>query len=535
MSVSVDVAAPAAGRAPLAERMEEFVLALPQRVWALPYTAPVLVAAVTLAGNLAVIQSVWKRMGYGAFDLTIFDQAVRNYSRLQPPRVPVKGAYAGTGVGFLQLGDHFSPINALAAPLYWIWSDVRVLLVLEAALYAAAATVVWAFTRHLLGPVAALVVSFAFGLSWGLQEASAVGYHELDWAVLIIPLALRRLQLGKPRQALAVACCLFLVKEEMGLIVAAFGVLLWLRGERRLGVVAAVAGIVWSALAITVIVPAISGSTNSQYWTYNSLGKNPSQAALHIVEHPLSTLHLLISTSDKQNLLLWLLAVSVGACLLSPITLLAVPPLLLRLLSDTATYSQAKFHYNAPLMGVLLLAGVDGCARLVARIGRTEEPTAAGSPSTAAPPTLSELLKRFWLAAVATVAVLGTQTYALGTLGTAAPPDRVAFVVAAKHAVTMVPRNASVEAESSIAVLLSARTQKLVLAEPGKPHGSDWVVLGVSDPVNWPWTNKHEVEKSRDWYMANGYKQVWASDGVWVLHRTEPLTASVDDVWAVRK
>ena len=159
---------------------------------------------------------------------------------------------------FLQLGDHFSPINALAAPLYWIPSDVRMLLFLQAALYAAASGVIWAYTEDALGRTPR-TVAVAFGLSWGIQEATLVGYHELDWAVLIIPLALRRLQLGRPRQALAVACALFLVKEEMGLVVAVFGFLLWLRGERKLGVIAAVVGAVWSAIAISVLVPRIGG------------------------------------------------------------------------------------------------------------------------------------------------------------------------------------------------------------------------------------------------------------------------------------
>src|SRR5206468_4177073 len=156
-----------------------------------------------------------------------------------------------------------------------------------------------------------------------------------------------------------VACALFLVKEELGLVVAMFGVLLWLRGHRRLAVAAAVAGTIWSAIAITVIVPKIGGMSG-QYWSYNSLGANPKAALIHVVTHPLSTAHLLVSNADKQNLLIWLVAVSVGACFLSPITLLIVPPLLLRMLSDTATYSMTKFHYNAPLMGVLLIAGVEG-------------------------------------------------------------------------------------------------------------------------------------------------------------------------------
>ena len=552
MSSVAETPAPAAPAPPtLGERAEQWALDLPGRIRALPYFAPLAVVAVTFLVNVGIVLVLWGRLGYGAFDLTIFDQAVRNYSQFHLPYVPVKGAYAGTGVDFLQLGDHFSPINAVAAPLYWIWSDVRMLLLLQAALYAAAAGVIWAYTKDALGRTTANFVGVAFGLSWGIQEATLVGYHELDWAVLIVPLALRRLQLGKPRQALAIACALFLVKEEMGLVVAVFGFLLWLRGERKLAVVAAVSGVIWSAVAITVLVPRIGGMHN-QYWSYNSLGKNPKQAGLHVLEHPLSTLHLLVSNSDKQDLLIWLLAVSAGACLLSPITLLVVPPLLLRMLSDTATYSEPKYHYNAPLMGILLLAGVEGVAKVMRWLDRmeavgaidggleaepAEPPEAAESLESAEPKQpgeLSKLFLRIWLAAITAVLVIGIQYHGYDTLTVASSPAENAFRAAAKTAVAMIPKNATVEAESAIAVPLSARTRNLVLAEPGKPHGSRWVVLGKASPIDWPWVSGSQVEKARRWYLAHGYVTRFSRDGVYVLYRTGPVPAGIDNVWGQR-
>lgn len=527
MSSAIETPVPVAAPPTFGERAEQWVLSLPGRIRAQPAFAPVAVMVLTFAANVGIFVVLWNRLGYGAFDLTIFDQAVRNYSQFHLPYVPVKGAYSGTGVDFLQLGDHFSPINALAAPLYWIWSDVRMLLLLQAALYAAASGVVWAYTKDALGRTPANVVGVAFGLSWGIQEATLVGYHELDWAVLIIPLALRRLQLGKPRQALAVACALLLVKEEMGLIVAVFGFLLWLRGERRLGVVAAAVGVVWSAITISLLVPEIGGMHN-QYWSYNSLGKNPKQAGLHVLAHPLSTLHLLVSNSDKQDLLLWLLAVSAGACLLSPIALLAVPPLLLRMLSDTATYSEPKYHYNAPLMGILLIAGVEGVAKAMRWLDRVE----AGSPDQPGEP--AKLLQRTWLAAIIAVTVIGVQYHAVDALNAADSPNEKAFDSAAMSAVAMIPKDATVEADSAIAVPLSARTRNLVLAEPGRPHGSRWVVLGEPVPIDWPWASASQVEKSRRWYLAHGYVTRFRRDGVYVLYRVGPVPAGIDNVWGQR-
>lgn len=503
------------------ERLRSLRSRVESRVRTTSFAAQAGVAGVVFIAHLLMAYRIYGRLGYGAFDLTIFDQAIHNYARLRAPYVPVKGVYAGGGVHFLQFGDHFSPINVLAAPAYWIVPDVRALFVVQAALYAAAAVVVFRYARHEFGRQIALVVGLAFGLSWGLLEATAVGYHELDWMVLIVPLALRRLQLGKDRQALLVAATLLLVKEEMGFVLAVFGLLVWLRGRRRLGAVAAAVGVVWTTLAISVVVPTISGVKNA-YWSYDSLGDTPTQALAHLIVHPLSGPHLLISTPDKMTLWLWLMAVGLGFALRSPIVLLALPSLLLRLLSDTETYSMARYHYNAPLMAILLIACVDGFARVRARgLARADEPTRA----------LWGQLTWLWTATIAAVAVIGAQVHGLGTLVDQGAWTKPQFVKDATEAVKHVPRGASVESESAIAVILSARTDRVVLAEPGRPHGSDWVVLGVAAPVSWPWTSASQVKKTLNWYLAHGYEKVFTRDDVWVLHRVGPLPTGITSVW----
>src|SRR5437660_9159841 len=64
-----------------------------------------------------------------AFDLGVQDQTVWGYSQLQmiPNTVEMIPNL---------LGDHFHPILMTAAPLYWIWDDARVLLLVQAGLLA---------------------------------------------------------------------------------------------------------------------------------------------------------------------------------------------------------------------------------------------------------------------------------------------------------------------------------------------------------------------------------------------------------------
>ena len=91
-------------------------------------------AVMALAAVLYLVHSFLRFRNFEAkgYDLGIFDQAVRQYALFREPLVPVKG------VDFNILGDHFHPILALLAPLYWVWDDPRMLNIAMTALLAGA-------------------------------------------------------------------------------------------------------------------------------------------------------------------------------------------------------------------------------------------------------------------------------------------------------------------------------------------------------------------------------------------------------------
>src|ERR1700689_3061750 len=66
-----------------------------------------------------------------SYDLVIFDQAVRSYAHLRPGISIIKGVHNGFGPDFSVLGDHWSPILAALAPLYWIRGSPQTLLVAQ--------------------------------------------------------------------------------------------------------------------------------------------------------------------------------------------------------------------------------------------------------------------------------------------------------------------------------------------------------------------------------------------------------------------
>lgn len=290
----------------------------------------------------------YERFRTPSWDLGIFEQSVRAYADLRAPIVDIKGP------GFLILGDHFSPVTALLAPLYWVWSSPLALLFAQAALFAASAAVVGRTAQQVLGSRAAgIALTVAYGLSWGLQEAVKSDFHEIAFAVPLLALTCRALLLGRWNAAVAWALPLVLVKEDMGLTVAMVGAVLFLKGQRRLGAAVAAFGTAFFALTVLVLIPAASRVGQYDYWAKIEKGGDGSQVSF------LDSLLGAFQHGEKWEMLLFLVGVTGFLCLRSPLMLLVLPTLGWRFLSHDPNHWGMFWHYNAILMPVVFLALVD--------------------------------------------------------------------------------------------------------------------------------------------------------------------------------
>jgi uncharacterized membrane protein len=309
-----------------------------------------------------------------SYDLVIFDEGVRSYAHFRPGVSIIKGLHNGFGPNFSILGDHWSPILASLAPLYWIYGSPEILLVAQAVLFALAIPPLWLFTRRAFGGgpkaiAAAYLVAVAYALSWPIASALAFDFHEVAFAPVLTAVALERLQAGRLRSALIALAALLLVKEDMGIFVAGIGIYLAVarpRVVRRQLLVAAaliVAGLADTFIATYVLIPAFGGRSD-YYWAYTALGRDAPQAAWHLITHP-SSLRLLITPRVKLDTMLWLFGAFCFLSLRSPIALATVPLLFERMLANLMpNWWVTSFQYNAYLVVVLVCAAVDGAARL---------------------------------------------------------------------------------------------------------------------------------------------------------------------------
>ncbi|WP_433326938.1 DUF2079 domain-containing protein [Spirillospora sp. CA-294931] len=471
---------------------------------------------VGMVAVMAVVYAAYTLLRLRAFrattyDLVIFDQAVRSYSRFDLPVAMVKGVHNGFGPDFNVLGDHFSPILVLLAPLYWIHDGPGTLLVAQAVLLALASLLIWRYTERRLGAQAAYCAVGAYAVSWPIAEALNFDFHEVAFIPLLTALIVERYDAGRRGHAVLAACVLLLVKEDMGLFLVGFGVyLLTLRGQRRVGAAFIGGGLAAAWISSRVLIAAFGGD-NDYYWAYGSLGDDLPDAAVYCLTHPWAVLEAFASPATKLDTLVLLVLPLMVLPLMSPLTLAVLPLLAERMMADRfGNWWEPRYHYNAFIIAVLVMAAVDGAVRLrrfepARRLARARWGRLRGR-------TLPALA--IMLGMLATVPFFSFGELAEPGLYREGERDR-----AAARAVAAIPDGALVESVNQIGPALSPRAR--VLLWDRRAREAPWVVADVRKHA-FPFTTVDEQRQRVTWLLGRGYRAVFQAAGYVVLHRPGP-------------
>jgi uncharacterized membrane protein len=488
------------------------------------------VAVATLTALMAAGYSVFSlTLNYtfqtSSYDLVIFDQAVRSYAHFEPGISAIKGLHNNFGLHFSVLGDHWSPILASLAPLYWIYSRPETLLAAQAVLFALAVPPLWLFARRAFGggrkaTIAAYLVAVAYALGWPIASAAAFDFHEVAFAPVLMAVALERLQAGRLRTALIALGALLLVKEDMGLFVAGIGGYLAvaprLVGRQRLVALALIVlGVADTWVATYVLIPAFGGRSD-YYWAYGVLGSNVPQAAGHIVAHPVGTLRLLITPRVKLDTMLWLLAPFCFLPLLSPITIAVIPLLAERMLQDKfPNWWLTAYHYNAYLVIILACGAVDGAVRLDRWVSRARQARAAAAARDSRGIGAVALT---CAAVICAVTLYLVPRFALGPALHSSFYQRTAEEKAAAAAVAAVPPGVTVEAVNRLGPHLSGRDSVLLWdGDGGSPLYPPWVLAALVGR-QFTFHSVTQQEQRLALLRAHGYQTVFDRGGFIVLH-----------------
>jgi uncharacterized membrane protein len=365
-----------------------------------------------------------------------------------------------------RLAAHVDPILAVFGPLWWIWPSPDLLLVTQALAVATGAWPVFLLARkHLESSRAALGFALAYLLYPATGWLTLNEFHPVALATPLLLFAFWYLDndrlLPFALFAVAAAAC----KEEIGLVVAGFGLWYALAKRRRVeGAAIAVLGVVWSAIAIAVVIPHFHTAGESDFYgRYSEVGGSAAGIVKTAFTDPLRILDAAFSTRDLRYLL-ELVAPLAALCLLAPLVLIAaVPELAINLLSATQTQTSIHFHYTAGLIPPLVIAAVLGAKRL----NRWTAPVAIAV-------VIAALLGNYRLGPITGWRHLPGGSRFQATAARVTDHDRIAA-----RALRLIPKTAVVSATNTLGAHLSARRR--VLSFPFVQDAT-WIAADETQP-----------------------------------------------------
>jgi uncharacterized membrane protein len=328
-----------------------------------------------------------------AADLGIYDQTVWNTIHGRPFRSTLEEPFDTL------LADHFEPILLLVGLSYLFWPSPKALLLIQSAALALGALPVYWLARD--GLTAALAssrspeasvaapdrssalpivqaVALAFALAYLLSPpVHSANVYEFHPSALAIPLLLYSVYFLRRRRH--VLYFLFLVltmstKEVLPLTTFVLGLYaFFVEKERGVGLVTMIVSTLWFGLAVFVVIPYFSPAGQSQYFTvyYGWLGKSAQEVLTRLVTQPELVWQRLTQPDSLLYMDRLLRPMAYVPLLGLPMLLLAVPALLLNLLSDFSFQHRSLtfFQYAAAIAPFVVLAAVDGTAFLTRHLG----------------------------------------------------------------------------------------------------------------------------------------------------------------------
>ena len=460
-------------------------------------TQPIAVAALATMCFLAysiVSVSNYERFATRSYDLGIFEQTVRRYAHLQAPIVHIKGAHLNV------LGDHFSPLLAVLAPLYRLFPTALTLEIAQAALFALSVIPVTRLAVRHTSAARGLAIGAAYGLAWGLQQAVDVDFHEICLAVPLLAFSLCALVDRRWLACALWASPLVLVKEDLGLTVAVIGVCVMTRGQRRTGGTLAACGVVASAITILVVMPAIDSTGRYPYWNELLPGGRSHT--------PLALARSLFDPATKLVTLVMIFGITGFLALRSSICLAVLPTLAWRFLAETPSYWGTDWHYNAVLMPIVFVALVDA--------------TIATRASTR--PWLRAYGVNVASATLAAAIALSGQ-FPLSRLIDPATYHGGQRVAEAREALAQITSGSVVETDVGLMAHLTSRCDVYFITRAGNPP-PDFLVIASA----WSPSVTDAAAYAERLHPGVRYQLVYSSSSYQVAHRSPQLATTADPI-----
>jgi uncharacterized membrane protein len=442
---------------------------------------------------------------------------------------------AGPG-GISRFALHVEPILFLISPLYLLFPSPKTLQVLQTLIVASGAfPAFWLARLRLRNEWAGVSMAILYLLYPAQQHATVFDFHAVTFTASFLLFVLyflytRRTILLFVFALLAMAC-----KEEIAALIALCGLWSLLFQQRwRSGLALIALAFGWTAAALVVLHLASPSGFSLLSSRYAAIGSGPLQILRTLLLHPGETLERYVLEHNHLFYLRLLLAPGGYLALLAPwVLVLALPTLVLNLLSADVSMYSGLYQYNAEIVPFLLFACIEAqvlllwltrrCLVSLSRrkwITQTVQWSQSRLPASSSQWLFQRRIHTGFLALLL-LYILGSAlraAYFHGNMPFSQGfqwPQTSSHTALARSLLTRIPSTASVSAQSALVPHLSHRTH--IYLFPYAATTADYVLLDVTSDI-YPFYSSSDYIRTVKQLLLNGtHSLVVAQDGYILL------------------
>ena len=266
-----------------------------------------------------------------------------------------------------RLGFHADFILILLSPFYYLWTSPKILLLIQTIIVAVGSFFVFFIASELLkNKNLALAFSIAYLLSPSVERANIYDFHGVTLATSFL-LGVFYFYLKKRYAWFTIFAFLAAItKEQIWLVTALFGILIFITHKKRLlGSAIFIISIVMFYYLIWHAIPNAHGSQHFALSYYSDYGDTPSSVVKNIFLSPEKIINTLIDKGRLMYLVQLFLPVGFLSLAAPFYIIFAAPDLGINVLSNNSQLHQIYYQYTAAVSPFIFVTAIYGARFLM--------------------------------------------------------------------------------------------------------------------------------------------------------------------------
>jgi len=257
--------------------------------------------------------------------------------------------------GLHLFGIHARYIYFLIAPLYRLWSDAKLLLLLQTLAIGLGAIPLYLIAKNKLkSKYLPLIIIFSYFLFPALHYLNLENFHSDSFVLLFLPSAFYFATKKNYPYFFIFALLTLITKEEMAIPVFLLGIYVILKHNKKWGIATSLTSVAYLAIMVCLILPYFSGAVILQNKeiakTLGEFSKPPTELADYISENPEKITSRFFNERNARYIFDLFAPVSFIS-ILSPSTLaIGGGSLFLNTFSSWSYAHSIKYHYTAAII-----------------------------------------------------------------------------------------------------------------------------------------------------------------------------------------